>query len=89
MGLRAGDPAADDCCKGDGIAPASVATLSLKYSPPSPSAPCHLLQEESGVPVHLPSVRYVVSQPWPFPRSLMIGFYCQAKKTQSDNTGEH
>ena len=36
-------------------------------------------QEESGVVVHLPSVRYVASQPWPFPRSLMIGFYACAK----------
>ena len=35
------------------------------------------LQEESQVPVDLASVRYVASQPWPFPRSLMIGFYCR------------
>ena len=25
------------------------------------------------------SVRYVVSQPWPFPRSLVIGFIAQAR----------
>ena len=30
------------------------------------------VQEESGVP--LERVRYVASQPWPFPRSLMLGF---------------
>ncbi|GAX75261.1 hypothetical protein CEUSTIGMA_g2706.t1 [Chlamydomonas eustigma] len=36
------------------------------------------VEEESAVPVSLPSVRYVISQPWPFPRSLMIGFFCQA-----------
>ena len=30
------------------------------------------VQEESGVP--LEDVRYVASQPWPFPRSLMLGF---------------
>lgn len=30
------------------------------------------IEEESGV--RLSSVRYVASQPWPFPRSLMIGF---------------
>lgn len=30
------------------------------------------VQEESGVPVE--DVRYVASQPWPFPRSLMLGF---------------
>ncbi|WIA32279.1 hypothetical protein OEZ86_003125 [Tetradesmus obliquus] len=34
--------------------------------------------EESGVDVQLPSVRYVASQPWPFPRSLMVGFYAAA-----------
>ncbi len=30
------------------------------------------LEEEAGV--HLASLRYVSSQPWPFPRSLMLGF---------------
>lgn len=30
------------------------------------------VQEESGVP--LEDIRYVASQPWPFPRSLMLGF---------------
>ncbi|MEW5318011.1 MAG: hypothetical protein WDW38_009265 [Sanguina aurantia] len=30
--------------------------------------------EESGVTTQLGSVRYEASQPWPFPRSLMIGF---------------
>lgn len=30
------------------------------------------VQEESGVPVE--NVRYVASQPWPFPRSFMLGF---------------
>ena len=30
------------------------------------------IEEESGV--HLSSLRYVSSQPWPFPRSLMLGF---------------
>lgn len=30
------------------------------------------IEEESGVRLH--SLRYVSSQPWPFPRSLMIGF---------------
>lgn len=32
--------------------------------------------EESGV--HLGDVRYHASQPWPFPRSLMVGFVAQA-----------
>ncbi|WP_370147438.1 NAD(+) diphosphatase [Streptacidiphilus sp. EB129] len=30
--------------------------------------------EEAGVVVDLPTVRYVASQPWPFPSSLMLGF---------------
>lgn len=35
--------------------------------------------EESGVPVT--SVRYLASQPWPFPRSLMLGFSARAGGT--------
>jgi len=35
--------------------------------------------EESGVEVDLDSVEFVQSQPWPFPRSLMIGFRARAK----------
>lgn len=34
--------------------------------------------EESGIQVDLDSVRFVASQPWPFPRSLMIGFRGEA-----------
>jgi len=36
------------------------------------------VQEESGVAVDPMSVRYVASQPWPFPRSLMVGFEATA-----------
>lgn len=35
------------------------------------------ITEESGVT--LTSLRYVASQPWPFPRSIMVGFVAQAK----------
>jgi NAD+ diphosphatase len=34
------------------------------------------LQEEAGISVH--NVRYVASQPWPFPSSLMIGCFAEA-----------
>lgn len=34
--------------------------------------------EESGVVVDPASVRFVASQPWPFPRSLMVGFRAAA-----------
>ena len=34
------------------------------------------LKEEAGISVH--SVRYVMSQPWPFPSSLMIACIAQA-----------
>jgi NAD+ diphosphatase len=34
--------------------------------------------EEAGVRVDLASVRFVASQPWPFPRSLMAGFTARA-----------
>ncbi len=34
------------------------------------------VKEEAGVDVH--NVQYIASQPWPFPSSLMLGFYGQA-----------
>jgi NAD+ diphosphatase len=34
------------------------------------------VREESGIEAH--SARYVTSQPWPFPSSLMLGFEAQA-----------
>ncbi len=36
------------------------------------------VREESGVRVDLATVAYAASQPWPFPRSLMVGFYAAA-----------
>lgn len=36
--------------------------------------------EESGV--HVGEVRYLASQPWPFPSSLMIGFHATAASTE-------
>ena len=38
--------------------------------------------EETGVRIDLDSVKYVASQPWPFPQSTMIGFIAQADETQ-------
>lgn len=35
-------------------------------------------QEESGVQVDRSSIKFVCSQPWPFPRSLMVGFRAKA-----------
>jgi len=34
--------------------------------------------EESGIAVDRSSIRFVASQPWPFPRSLMVGFQATA-----------
>jgi NADH pyrophosphatase NudC (nudix superfamily) len=45
------------------------------------------VEEESAVPVDLRSVRYVASQPWPFPRSLMIGFYARARGDAPEGSG--
>ncbi len=39
------------------------------------------LAEEAGV--HLRSIRYVSSQPWPYPRSLMVGFRAVAANEES------
>lgn len=38
--------------------------------------------EETGIRIDLDSVRYVASQPWPFPQSTMIGFIAQADENQ-------
>src|SRR3546814_8071657 len=38
------------------------------------------LREEAGIIVH--NVRYVASQPWPFPSSLMIGCFADAQSEE-------
>src|SRR3546814_2720806 len=38
------------------------------------------LREEAGIIVH--NVRYVASQPWPFPSSLMIGCFADAQSPE-------
>lgn len=38
------------------------------------------IEEEAGV--HLEDVRYIASQPWPYPRSLMIGFRARASNAR-------
>lgn len=42
--------------------------------------------EESGVVVDPASVRFDASQPWPFPRSLMVGFRARAMSTVISTT---
>ena len=42
--------------------------------------------EEVGVVVD--EVSYVGNQPWPFPRSLMVGFFAHASTTEIDVDGE-
>ena len=37
------------------------------------------VREETGVRVHAHTARYVASQPWPFPGSLMLGFIADAE----------
>jgi len=41
--------------------------------------------EEAGIRIDLDSVRYVASQPWPFPQSTMIGFTAKADDSQHLN----
>ncbi|KAI5076772.1 hypothetical protein GOP47_0008837 [Adiantum capillus-veneris] len=40
------------------------------------------IQEESGIKVKLDGLRYIASQPWPFPQSLMVGFMAEAEEKQ-------
>ncbi|KAG7372476.1 NAD+ diphosphatase [Nitzschia inconspicua] len=49
---------------------------------------CRETYEESGVEVDPSSVKFVASQPWPFPRSLMVGFRATATTTSSSQEGE-
>ncbi|KAL1530567.1 hypothetical protein AB1Y20_001468 [Prymnesium parvum] len=42
------------------------------------------VREESGVAVRRDSVRFVASQPWLFPRSLMVGFIAEAESEELD-----
>lgn len=42
--------------------------------------------EESGVRLDSNSVQFIASQPWPFPRSLMVGF--RAKAFSADKSGD-
>src|ERR1700740_481777 len=46
------------------------------------------IREEIGLHVH--NVRYLGSQPWPFPRSLMVGFHalCDPNEDFTFNDGE-
>jgi NAD+ diphosphatase len=44
--------------------------------------------EESAVRVRPGAVRYAGSEPWPFPRSLMLGFYARAEPGQTPAAGE-
>ena len=37
------------------------------------------VMEETGVRVHTHTARYLASQPWPFPGSLMLGFIAHAE----------
>mmetsp|Transcript_1695 Transcript_1695/g.3659 ORF Transcript_1695/g.3659 Transcript_1695/m.3659 type:complete len:503 (+) Transcript_1695:247-1755(+) len=43
--------------------------------------------EESGVIVDPNSLRFVASQPWPFPRSLMVGFRAKAMASSTSSVG--
>ncbi|GLC73499.1 hypothetical protein PLESTF_001384300 [Pleodorina starrii] len=50
----------------------------LEVGEPLEVAVAREVEEEAGVRVDLASVTYAASQPWPFPRSLMIGFHARA-----------
>ncbi|KAH7421552.1 hypothetical protein KP509_13G063500 [Ceratopteris richardii] len=41
------------------------------------------VHEESGVRVKIEGMRYIASQPWPFPQSLMVGFIAEAEEKQA------
>jgi NAD+ diphosphatase len=45
--------------------------------------------EEVGIRVDEDTLRYVASQPWPFPQSTMMGFICTADENQPLNIDEN
>ena len=45
------------------------------------AAACREVYEEAGVRVQYASIRYQLSQPWPFPNSLMLGMIGQVLPT--------
>eukprot|EP00252_Welwitschia_mirabilis_P000716 TRINITY_DN10687_c0_g1_i1.p1 TRINITY_DN10687_c0_g1~~TRINITY_DN10687_c0_g1_i1.p1 ORF type:complete len:385 (+),score=53.84 TRINITY_DN10687_c0_g1_i1:205-1359(+) len=47
------------------------------------------VQEEVGLSIEKGSIRYIASQPWPFPQSLMIGFFANAVKSESTRPGSY
>ncbi|KAG2443562.1 hypothetical protein HXX76_001914 [Chlamydomonas incerta] len=55
----------------------------LDLGEPLEAAVVREVAEEAGVAVDLPSVTYASSQPWPFPRSLMVGFFGRAAAAAS------
>lgn len=64
------------------------ATGFLETGEPFEATVVREVMEESGVAVELLSVKYVASQPWPFPRSLMVAFTAEAPALQpSSSTG--
>ena len=38
------------------------------------------MKEEAGIEVD--NIRYIASQPWPFPSSLMVGFFAEARNPE-------
>ncbi|GLI61824.1 hypothetical protein VaNZ11_004336, partial [Volvox africanus] len=57
----------------------------LELGEPLEAAVVRETEEEAGVRVDLASVTYAASQPWPFPRSLMIGFHARAAVGPASN----
>ncbi|KAH9305062.1 hypothetical protein KI387_009466, partial [Taxus chinensis] len=41
------------------------------------------VKEEAGITVDINSIRYVATQPWPFPSSLMVGFIASVEKFET------
>ncbi|KAG2452315.1 hypothetical protein HYH02_003339 [Chlamydomonas schloesseri] len=55
----------------------------LDLGEPLEAAVVREVAEEAGVAVDMASVTYAASQPWPFPRSLMVGFFGRAAPATS------
>ncbi|AKS41582.1 NAD(+) diphosphatase [Wenzhouxiangella marina] len=77
------DPETDRCLLGRAAGwPGGVYSTLAGFVEPGESleeAVAREVKEESGIDVD--SVRYLASQPWPFPSSMMLGFQARARST--------
>ena len=70
------------------VAPRQFSTLAGFVEPGESLEDAVVREVFEEVQLHLEDIRYVSSQPWPFPASAMCGFYAEAKDRNSGSSEE-